>query len=110
MWSCEVKHNELMIQTLKEQLFKLETIIHGNEEKVSHLEIEFIHKNEAIDNLKDKLKDPLHITLGLDSDMGGWTSSYVPKRMNKKYIEMIKPGILNILPMRCRRRLHESIT
>ena len=111
MWSCEVKQNEITIQTLKTKIFHLENMIQSNHENSLHLELEITHKNEIINDLNDKLSkdDPFFIKLGLDSSIGGWALSHVPKRLNKKYFQMIKPGISNIKP-RNKHRLHKRIT
>ena len=45
----------------------------------------------------------LHEKLGLDSSIGGWPSSYKPKRLNPKVNKIIKPGVVKVTSTQVRK-------
>jgi len=107
----EVKQKELMTSIINAHQFKLVHKIKCHEENISRLELDATRKTKIMNDLKDKLSkdDPSHVKLGLDSSIGGWTLSHVPKRLNKKCINMIKPGISNIKPINKNRNRSRKI-
>ena len=48
--------------------------------------------------------------LGLDSSIGGWPSSYKPKRLNPKLNKIIKRGMVKAISTQVRKAKHKLKT
>merc|ERR1712204_78802 len=69
----------------------------GKDELCKTLITELKNKNDMIDYLKkkfEKFTKSQYAILGLDSNKGGRSDSYIPRRTNPWYIKKIIPGTL----------------
>merc|ERR1711862_377155 len=100
------------IESQEDALISLETEITDSENLIKEVgsaldkeNTQYIHENHNVDEQSDlpEFNDLVEDILVLQSNMGGWSSSYEPKKCNSRLIENILPAVTHDLNFRPRR-------